>query len=472
MVMDITASDRKRRMALPDQRAPTRDPMERRHNWEEICLGFDVRQAMAESERCIRCPAAPCQKACPLHNDIRGAMESLESGDVLGAADRFRVTSPMPDVCGRICPQERLCEGSCVLGKRGVPVRIGQIERFVSDVQRAERGVPPIVAGAPTGRSVAIVGAGPAGLAAAEELRRRGHRVKIFDAWPLAGGVLRYGIPTFKLPEALIAAKQHQLEAAGVEIATAVTIGAAGDLATLRSDGFDAVLLAIGAGAPTRLGVPGEDLASVWSASDFLVRANLPPSDLPPAAKAPLSGGERVVVIGGGDTAMDCCRTAVRHGAPDVVCLYRRSEAEMPGRREERAYARDEGVQFAFLAAPVRLLGENGVVTGIDCTRLALGEPDGSGRRRVTPIPDALFYLPATTVVVAAGYHVDEKRSALTTDLVRQSNGTIMVDPDTGATSLPGVFAAGDVVNGPDLVVTALAAGCRAARGIDAYLAR
>ncbi|MBI3979360.1 MAG: NAD(P)-dependent oxidoreductase [Chloroflexi bacterium] len=462
--------DRKTRMRLPEQHAPLQDPAVRRQNWDEVCLGFTLQQALAEANRCIFCPAAPCQQACPLHNDIPGAIGLLETGDTIGAAERFRLTSPMPDVCSRVCPQERLCEGSCVLGKRGAPVRIGKIERFVTDAQRAAQGLPPMAVAAPSGRSVAVVGAGPAGIAAAEDLRRTGHRVVVFDAWPAAGGVLRYGIPTFKLPKSLVTAIVVRLEKAGVGFVGDRRIDGGGGLAALRAEGFDAVVLAVGASAPVRLGVPGEDLAGVWTATDFLVRANLPPDDLPPAMQARPAVGERVVVIGGGDTAMDCCRSAVRLGAAEVLCLYRRTEAEMPGRTEERSYARDEGVRFEFLAAPLRFLGENGAVVGVECTRMALSEPDARGRRSVVPVPDSSFAVPANTVVVAAGYRVDRELGEAAPDLARRADGAVVVDPETGATNLPGVYAAGDATTGPDLVVTAAAAGRRAAAAIDAYL--
>lgn len=470
--MPTPTIDRKARMALPDQQVPKQDPLARRQNWDEVSLGYTVALAQAEASRCLQCPAAPCVRACPLHNDIPGALGLLESGDPVAAATRFRRTSPMPEVCGRVCPQERLCEGACVLGKRGAPLHIGMVERFVADAQRERVGLPPIMSGPPAGRSVAVIGAGPAGLAAAEELRRQGHRVVVFDAWPEPGGLLRYGIPSFKLPKRVVVEKVAQLEAGGVEFRCSHRVEGPGALAALRSGGFDAVLLAIGAGAARRLGVPGESLNGVHLATEFLVRANLPPDDLPPELRTRLSVGNRVVVIGGGDTAMDCARSAVRLGARDVRCLYRRSEVEMPGRREERVYAQEEGVRFAFLAAPVRLLGASRRVVAVECVRMALGEPDASGRRSIRPLPESTFVVPADTVVIAAGYAVDDDLATAAPELVRRSDGTVQADPETGGTPLPGVFAAGDVANGPDLVVTALAAGLRAAAAIHTYLTR
>lgn len=452
-------------MGRPAQQASFQDPGRRVHNWEEICAGFTLQQALAEASRCIYCPAAPCQQACPLHNDIPGAIALLEAGDPIAAADHFRLTSPMPAVCGRVCPQERLCEGACVIGKRGVPVQIGKLERFVADTARSEGRVRPVNVARATGRSVAIIGAGPAGIAAAELLREAGHRVVVFDAWPKPGGLLQYGIPRFKLPRDVTAAEIERLVTAGVEFVTKRRIDLS-DPTMLRSEGFDAVLITVGASTPVRLGIPGEDLAGIWTATEFLVRANGPLDGLSEAWQSPPVVGRHVVVIGGGDTAMDCCRSAIRLGAPHVLCLYRRSEAEMPGRREERLAAREEGVTFEFLAAPRRFLGENGRVTGVECVRMTLGDPDETGRRRVQPIPDSTFVIPADAVVIAAGYRVD----VAPTPLQRRADGTIAVDPATGATNLLGVFAAGDAVNGADLVVTALASGRRAARAIDAYL--
>lgn len=467
----ISSVDRKARLALPPQEVPAQAACERRHNWDEVCVGFSLRSAQAEASRCLQCPAAPCQRACPLHNDIPAALRLLEAGDVIGAADQFRRTSPMPEVCGRVCPQERLCEGSCVVGKRGVPVRIGQLERVVADYQRRQDGLPPIAVGRSTGKSVAIIGAGPAGLAAAEELRRLGHRVVLFDAWPEPGGLLRYGIPTFKLPRHVVVAKIAQLAAGGVEFVRSRRIHGADGLAALRARGFDAILLAAGAGVPRRLNVPGEDLDGVWTAAEFLFTVRPSVDNLPKTANDHPDVGGPVVVIGGGDTAMDCCRSALRLGVTDVLCLYRRTEAEMPGRSQERTYAREEGVRFEFSAAPVRLLDEGGRVVGVECVRTSAGEHDASGQRPVVLVEGSTFTVPARTVVVAAGYHVDRNLDELVPGVNRNADGTVAADAATGATNLPGIFAAGDVVRGPDLVVRALADGRRVAEAIHAYLA-
>jgi glutamate synthase (NADPH/NADH) small chain len=463
--------DRKQRLTLPEQKAPTQNALARRSTWTEVNLGYTPEQAEVEASRCLQCPAAPCQKACPLHNDIAGALDLLAAGNRRGAAERFRATSPFPDICSRICPQERLCEGSCVVGKRGAPVHIGQVDRFLADEYAREQGLPALVVAPSTGRSVAIIGAGPAGLSGAEDLRRQGHRVVVADAWPLPGGVLRYGTPTFKLPKALVAAKCAQLANAGVEFVQRRIDPVAG-LAGLQDEGFDAIMLTIGASAGNRLRIPGEDLMGVWLATDFLVQANLPAQELPATHRRPLAPGDRVVVIGGGDTAMDCCRSAVRLGVAEVLCLYRRTEDDMPGRQAERLYAKEEGVRFAFLTAPMRLLSTGGAVTGIECLRMDSGNPDASGRRQVLPIAGSTFVTPASAVIVAAGYHVDDELDLIAPDLDRRRDGTVVADPLTGLTNLPGIFASGDVVAGPDLVVTAAAAGRRTAAAIHAYLSR
>lgn len=375
----------------------------------------------------------------------------------------------MPDICGRVCPHERLCEGSCVVGKRGVPVHIGQIERFVADHQRRQCGLPPIIPGRSTGKTVAIVGAGPAGLAAAEELRRHGHRVVLFDAWPEPGGLLRYGIPTFKLSRHLVVAKTAQLAASGVEFVRNRRIVGADGLAALRAQDFDAILIAVGASVPRRLNIPGEDLAGVWTAADFLAQVHPNADDRPSTGEHPAIDGP-MVVIGGGDTAMDCCRSALRLGVNEVLCLYRRSEAEMPGRSHERIYAREEGAQFEFCAAPVRLLSEDGRLVGVEFVRTTVGVHNASGQRPVLLVEGETFTVPARTVVVAAGYHVERNLDEYVPGVARNADGTVAADATTGATNLPGIFAAGDVIRGPDLVVRALADGRRVAATIHAYL--
>ncbi|MBI4499013.1 MAG: NAD(P)-dependent oxidoreductase [Chloroflexi bacterium] len=459
---------------MPPQPFAKQPAAERRCNWNEVVLGFDAEHAVLEAQRCIQCPAAPCITACPLHNDIPGALWLAEQGDFLGAASKFRETSTMPDVCGRICPQERLCEGACVVNKspHKKPVAIGKLEFFVADTQRRALGGFPVPSIPPeTGKRVAVVGAGPAGITVAEMLRSRGHAVTVFEAWPRIGGILLYGIPNFKLDKAVVWQKLAQLEQMGVQFEGNVRVGETLTVDGLLEQGYDAVFLGHGAPVGASPHLPGEDLAGVSQATDFLVRGNLPPEHLPPQQQDGPRLGQRVVVVGGGDTSMDCVRTAVRLGAQEVTLCYRRTEAEMPGRGEERNHAREEGVRFEYLVAPRRILGDDaGRVCGIELVRMELGEPDASGRRRPVEVPGSEFTLAADTVVLAVGYWADPLIPETTAGLEAGRDARLAVDVGTGATSRPGVFAGGDSVRGADLVVTAVADAKRAARAIHEYL--
>ena len=465
-----TKIDRKARLKIPFQPVPKQDPTERVKNWDEVYLGYDLPTAQLEATRCIKCPAAPCQKACPLHNDIPGAFLKLEEGDVLGAAEVFRATNPAPDMCGRLCPQEALCEGDCVVGKKAIPVAIGKLEAFIADQQQAMGGRPIPQLPPPTGKRAAIVGSGPAGLAVAEQLALLGHGVKLFEAWPRPGGVLRYGIPGFKMDKRHIDDQVDYLHQLGVQFAFNVRVGYDVTIDELFDQGFDAVFLGQGAGQGKRLNVPGEDLEGMYMATEFLVRANLPPQDLPNHLRRPIESGKRVVVIGGGDTAMDCVRSALRIGGQEVVCAYRRSEAEMGGREEERRHAQEEGVLFHYLTVPIRFVGDDsGHIKAVRFQRVELGEPDESGRPRPVPVIASDFELEADTVVIAIGYKGEKLLFQTTPDLQATDWGTISAE-ECGQTSRPGVFAAGDSVRGPDLVVTALADAKRTAAAIDRYL--
>jgi len=412
-------------------------------------------------------------KACPLHNDIPGALALLEAGDFVGAANKFRETSLMPEMCGRLCPQELLCEGSCVVGKKAIPVAIGRLEAFVADYQRQQEGFPMPPIPSPSGQRAAIVGSGPAGLVVAEELAKHGHSIVVYETWPLPGGILRYGIPNFKMDKAIVDEKISCLEKLGVRFVCNTTVGDSVTVDDLLAAGFEAVFLGHGAGQPVKMGIPGEDLKGVYQASEFLVRCNLPPEQLPPSMREPIDVGKRVVVVGGGDTAMDCVRTALRMGAPQVQCVYRRSEAEMPGRREEKRNAREEDIPFVYLTAPVGFVGDNnGRIRSLVCQRMELGEPDESGRPRPVPIPGSEFEIGVDTVVLALGYRADKLLQTTTPGLGADKKGLLVIDPETGRTSRPGVFAGGDNVRGPDLVVDAVADGMRAAAAIDEYLRR
>jgi glutamate synthase (NADPH/NADH) small chain len=467
-----------RRLAIPRVPIRKQDPELRKKNWDEVFLGFDVESAKVEAMRCIQCPTAPCQQACPVHNDIPGAFKLLEDGDINGAAEIFRDTSNLPELCGRLCPQERLCEGECVVAfairpdsHQEPPVSIGKLEAFVTDYQRINLGVPLPVLPAPTGFRVAVVGAGPAGMAVAEELAKEGHSCVMYDAWPEPGGILLYGIPNFKLSKDVLQDKLKYLEKLGVGFVGNTWIGKDVTIDDLFAQGFNAVFVGTGAGLGGQLAIPGEDYSGIYAATEFLVRGNLRPDQLPENMREPVHVGKNMVVIGGGDTSMDCVRTAVRLGAERVTCVYRRTEAEMLGREEERQHAKQEGVDFQYLTIPLRFLGDDdGRVSGVECQQMELGEPDESGRRRPIPIPHSEFVIPAETVAIAIGYNADPIIKDAAPGVSTNRWNLVEVHPETFMTTRPGVFAGGDNVNGADLVVTALADGRRAASAIHEYL--
>lgn len=464
--------DRKARLQIPPQEIRKQDPNVRVLNWSEVYLPLSLDMAKAEAERCIQCPAAPCQSACPVHNDIPRALWKLEHGDPVAAADVFHETSTMPEMCGRLCPQERLCEGHCVVGKHAKPVAIGRLEAFVADAHRA--AMAPAAVAATSGRRVAVVGAGPAGLTVAQKLAERGHAVTIFDAWPELGGVLRYGIPNFKLEKRVLDEWLERLDSLPVQFVGSTRVGKGGAKTVdgLLAEGYDAVFVGHGASDGNPLNIDGVELSGVHKATPFLSRGNLRMDALPASLREPLHVGRRVVIIGGGDTSMDCARTAIRLGATDVTLVYRRTEKEMVGREAERQHAREEGVKFEFLCAPLRFLGTgSGRVRGVQLGRMELGPPDESGRRRPQPVAGSDFTLEADTVVLAIGYSVDEDVPASASGVTCDRWGDIVVDRATGATGRPGVFAGGDNVNGADLVVTAIRDGRIAADAMLAYLA-
>lgn len=471
-------NDTHRRLEVKRQPIAKQKPEVRVRNWNETFLGFKLDTAKIEATRCIQCPDAPCQQACPVGNDIPGAFLLLEVGDVIGAANKFRETSNLPEMCGRLCPQESLCEGDCVVGfairpdniDSQPPVAIGKLESFVTDFQRNELGGWPMPeTAAPTGQRVAVVGAGPAGLAVAEELAKLGHQITLFDAWSEPGGVLLYGIPNFKMEKSILEEYLDYLWKLGIKFVGDTYIGRDITIDGLFERGYDAVFLGHGASLGNRLDAPGVELPGVIMATEFLVRGNLQPDLLPESMRDPLYVGEQVLVIGGGDTSMDCVRTAVRLGARGVTCVYRRTEKEQKGREEERAHAREEGVRFEYLAAPLRFeAGADGRVARVHFARTELGEPDESGRRRPVPTGEE-FVVEAGTVAIAIGYGGDEE-VARSAEGIETSRALVAVDPETYETTRPGVFAGGDCVNGADLVVTALADGRKAAETIHGYL--
>src|SRR3990170_2101271 len=442
-----SSHDNLRRLQIPVQPISKQKPAERVHNWDEAFLGYSLETAVIEAERCIHCPTAPCQDACPTGNNIPAALILLEEGDVFGAASKFRETSNLPDMCGRLCPQEVLCEGACVVGF-------------------AIRPLAP-----PTGKRVAIIGSGPAGLAVAEELTKQGHSCTVFESWPVPGGILLYGIPNFKMRKEILQHKLEYLERMGIEFVCNTVIGKDVTVDQLvQEQGYDAVFLGTGAPVGGKMRIDGEELTNIYQATEFLVRGNLEPGQLRENMREPLDSADKnVLVVGGGDTSMDCVRTAIRLGAKSVTCMYRRTEAEQKGREEERRHALEEGVDFMYLTIPTRFSGANGGVAAAECLRMRLGEPDESGRRRPEPIPGSEFTLPVEIVVLAIGYSTDELMERTTPGLRTTLAKTVRVDEDF-QTTRPGVFAGGDNVNGADLVVTAMADGRRASEAIHRYL--
>ena len=465
--------DRKARMKLPILKVVARPVDERLGDFEATYLPLSPEEARAAALRCIHCPdPAPCFEACPVHNDIPTALWLIENGDFIGAAEVYRMTSSMPEICGRVCPHEALCQGSCVRSKRGEPVITGALEVFVTDFQRKNAGVS-IPTAPSSGKKVAIVGSGPAGLACAEQLARRGHEVTVFEAAPAPGGLLVYGIPNFKLTKDVVKDVIGDLSKAGVKFQLKTRIGDSKKIDDLFAAGFQAVFVGVGTGVDSPMKAPGVDLPGVYQATEFLVRANVEPESLPTDRNTKPDVGSKVVVIGGGDTASDCLRTALRMGAEEVTCLYRRTEAEMPGGKADRELAREEGAKYRFLTQPVRFLaGPDGKLSAVECLQCELGEPDESGRRRPVPIEGSDFTVQADTAILALGYWPDPLLGESTPGLETHDWGLITADLETGGTSRPGVFAGGDAVTGPDLVVTAMRAGRRAAQSIHEYITR
>lgn len=468
---DFLAIDRKDRVHIPFYELDHRPASERICDFNETVISLDEERAIREASRCIHCPdPAPCMLACPTHNDIPSAMWLIEQGRFLEAAELYRQTSSLPEICGRVCPHEQLCQGSCVLNKKEEPVLCGMLEAFVSSYERDIRGVQ-IPVGSPSGKKVAIVGAGPAGMACAEQLVQRGHQVTIFDSKPEPGGLLLYGIPNFKMPKSVLFSRWDDLEAAGVQFVGNTYIGKDKTIDELFAEGYEAVFVGVGTEVDAPMEVPGEDLPGVYKATEFLIRANVPADMLPADMDKSLTIGQKIAVIGGGDTASDCLRTALRLGADEVFCLYRRTENEMPGNRKDRELAREEGAQYQFLTQPVQFIaGENGHLAQIECIRMVLGEPDAKGRRKPVPVEGSNFIVEADTAVLALGYWPDPIIGDTTPGLKTRNWGLVVIDPETGASSRPGVYAGGDGVTGPDLVVTAMVAGRNAAQAMDKFL--
>ncbi|MCC8163008.1 MAG: NADPH-dependent glutamate synthase [Lachnospiraceae bacterium] len=459
-------------MAAGLTRVPVREqqPKVRATNFEEVCYGYNKEEAVEESQRCLGCKKAKCMEGCPVSINIPGFIAAVKEERFEDAFHIISESSSLPAVCGRVCPQESQCEGVCIRGKKGDPVSIGKLERFVADWAR-ENGIKPTPAAEKNGKKVAVIGSGPAGLTCAGDLAKLGYEVKIFEALHKAGGVLVYGIPEFRLPkDRVVAPEVENVKSLGVEIETDVIIGRTVKLDELIEDeGFDAVFIGSGAGLPKFMGIPGETACGVLSANEYLTRNNLMKA-FNPEYDTPIVHGKKVVVVGGGNVAMDAARTALRLGAETHI-VYRRSEEELPARAEEVHHAKEEGIIFDLLTNPVEILvDENDAVKGVKCIRMELGEPDASGRRRPVEIPGSEFDIDCDTVIMSLGTSPNPLISSTTKGLEINRRQCIVVTEETGATSKEGVYAGGDAVTGAATVILAMGAGKTAAKGIHEYL--
>jgi glutamate synthase (NADPH/NADH) small chain len=463
--------DKRERLKQPRTDPPIRDPKERKGDFREAYLDYDAESAIKEASRCVECKdPPPCEKVCPLHNRIRDWLVLASEGKFLEAAALSHSTNNMPEVCGRICPQDRLCEQPCIVGKKHDPIAIGAIERFINEYAFREFGsIPAGWWSESTGNRIAVVGSGPAGLACAEELRKKGHEVTVFEALPKPGGLLLYGIPSFKLEKPVVERRIEYLRKLGVKFVCNKKVGRDLTVQDLFNQGFQAVFLGTGAQKAKNPKLPGMDLEGVHEALPFLIRNNLEESDLPQGMKKDDLLGKNIAVFGGGDTAVDCLRTSIRLGAGKVVCVYRRDEENMPGSRREVKRAKEEGVEFHFLTTPVRFIGNgDGRVRKVECLKMQLGEPDESGRRSPKPVEGSEFEIEVDFAILAFGFEGDPVANG--NGKLKQTRwGTYEVGKGQ-MTSWEGVFAGGDGVRGADLLVTALKDGRDAAVGIDHYL--
>jgi glutamate synthase (NADPH/NADH) small chain len=462
------------RTKIPRQKMPEQEPAERRRNFKEVNLGLDFELAKGEAMRCLSCSSAKCVDGCPVGVKVKEFVTLIVEGNFAGAAAKIREDNVLPAVTGRVCPQEDQCEGACVLGKKFQPLAIGYLERFVADyeMKAGQVALPPNAP--PTGKRVAIVGSGPAGLSAAGDLIQRGHAVTVFEALHEIGGVLIYGIPEFRLPKDIVRREVDNLRRMGVEFQTNVVVGKSVTVdELLGEERYDAVLVATGAGLPHFMNIPGEHLNGVCSANEFLTRVNLMKAYRFPEYDQPVFDcrGKNVAVIGGGNTAMDAIRSALRLGAQNGYIVYRRSETEMPARMEEVKHAKEEGVQFMTLTNPVEFLGDDkGWLKAARCLKMALGAADESGRRRPSPVPGSEFDLPLDMVIIAVGTSGNPLVQSTTPDLKTNKKGYIEADGETLRTSKQGVFGAGDIVTGAATVILAMGTGRKAAKSIHEYL--
>lgn len=450
---------------------PRQDPRARIRNFDEVALGYTREMAIEEASRCLGCKKSPCIAGCPVNIDIPAFIARIQEGDFMAAIHKIKETNSLPAICGRVCPQEEQCEIACILSKKGEPVAIGRLERFVADYEFQQGEIRAPQSPPWTGKRVAVVGAGPAGLTAAGDLAKLGHRVTVFEALHKPGGVLIYGIPEFRLPKRIVQLEADYVRKLGVEIKPSFVVGKLQGVDELLANGYDAVFIGTGAGLPYFMNIPGENLNGVYSANEFLTRNNLMKAYLFPEYDTPIRIGEKVAVVGGGNVAMDAARVAVRLGAETVYCVYRRAREQMPARDEEIENALDEGIVFKLLTNPLRILGdEKGWVKGIECIRMELGEPDASGRRRPVPIEGSEHVIDVDVVIMAIGQGPNPLVTSTTPGLELTKWGNIVADPETGKTSKKGVFAGGDIVTGAATVILAMGAGKKAAAAIDQYL--
>lgn len=459
-------------LSLTKHKMPEQDTKERIKNFDEVALGYSEADAIAEANRCLGCKVPLCRKGCPVEVDIPAFIQEMKTGNFDGAIEKIKSVNSLPAICGRVCPQESQCEKYCVLSKKGESVAIGRLERFAADYSLAKGEKVAEITYKDDAKKVAIIGSGPAGLAAAGDLAKMGHKVTVFEALHTAGGVLSYGIPEFRLPkDKIVKVEIENLRQMGVEIIVNAVAGKLFTVDELLEEEFDAVFIATGAGLPHFMGIPGENLNGVYAANEFLTRCNLMKAYQFPHHATPIRAGKNVAVVGGGNVAMDAARTALRLGAENVYIVYRRSEKELPARLEEVCHAKDEGIQFKLLNNPVAVLGdEEGWVKALKCVKMELGEPDASGRRRPVEIPGSEFELPVDTVIIAIGQGPNPLVQSTTKGLDTTGRGNIIADEETGATSKPGVFAGGDIVTGAATVILAMGAGKKAAAAIDKYL--
>jgi len=448
---------------------PKQEINERKRNFNEVALGYTEEQALEEAARCLQCTNPPCKRGCPVEIDIPAFIKLLREKKYDEAVKKIKEKNSLPAVCGRVCPQEEQCQKDCTMGKLGESVNIGRLERFLADWER-KKGIKVLEKAPPTGKKIAIIGSGPAGLTAAADLAKLGHDVEVFEALHLPGGVLVYGIPEFRLPKSIVQSEVDYIQRLGVKFHLGYLIGRICTIPELFKRGFDAVFIGSGAGLPTFLGLPGENLGGIYSANEVLIRVNLMKAYAFPEYDTPIRLGKKVAVIGAGNVAMDAARSCIRLGAEEVCIIYRRSREEVPARKEEFENAEEEGVICKFLANPLRFIGDDkGWVKAIECIRMELGPPDESGRRRPIPIKGSEFLIDTDAVILAIGRTPNPIIQQTTEGLAVTKYGTIVVDED-GKTNLEGVYAGGDIVTGEATVISAMGAGKRAAKAIHEYL--